>query len=144
MIITDSEYLHLIELEKSFKEQKVLQVGPPPIQWSRDIIATNKSEFFLLDGYRGSFEVKKYTFNKRYRQVIILIRLDSLGRHTNPDGTIFDGPHIHLYKEGFGDKFAFPVNKIGLKKPFKIEDGLIKLLKYCNVINIPSIQSSVY
>lgn len=29
--------------------------------------------------------------------------------HRNPEGEEIDSPHLHLYREGFGDKWAIPV-----------------------------------
>ena len=128
--------------KKIFKEKDELVLGPPPLQWSRDVVSVDKREIFILDFYRGYFEVKKYTYNSRYRQSIVLARLDSMGRHTNPDGEIFEGPHIHIYTEGFDDKFAYPVSKIGLDDKFEIDEGLSTLLKYINVEDIPTIKRS--
>jgi len=143
MSLTNSEYNQLRTIEKEFKDNTQLIVGPSPIHWSRDILSKDRSEQFILDCYRGSFEVKKFTYNKRYRQSIVIARLDSMGRHTNPDDSVVVGPHVHLYTEGFGDKFAYPISSINLSDPFTIEEGLLSLLTYFNVTNIPSIQTAV-
>jgi len=50
-----------------------------------------------------------------------MLRYDNGGRHTNPDGEKFEGPHIHLFKEGFNDKFAYPVSVIGIEETDSME-----------------------
>ncbi|TSA27051.1 MAG: hypothetical protein D4R67_06730, partial [Bacteroidetes bacterium] len=108
------------------------------------INAVKTKDTFILDFYRGSFELLKYTYNKRYRQIIILLRYDAKGRHANPDGENFDGPHVHIYKEGFDDKFAYPASDIGIEESDDMETVLVKFLRYCNVKSIPSIQTTMF
>lgn len=144
MPITQSEFDYLITIDKRFEKADELVLGPAPISWERNIIAIKTKDTFILDFYRGSFELSKYTYNKRYRQTIILLRYDAKGRHTNPDGITFDGPHVHIYKEGFDDKFAYPVTDIGIDKMDEMEAILEKFLTYCNVKSIPSIQTTMF
>ena len=99
---------------------------------------------FILDFYRGQIELLKYTYNKRYRQTIVLLRYDSMGRHTNPDGVNFDGPHVHIYKEGFDDKFAYPTEHIGINLTDDIDIVLNKFLYYCNIKRLPSIEKTIF
>jgi len=145
MSITQVEYDFLISQEKVFDDIiQPISLGPAPIQWTRQINSITNKETFLLDFYRGSFELTRYTYNKRYRQSIILMRYDSKGRHTNPDGETFDGPHIHFYKEGFNDKFAYPISEIGGTETDSMEEVLKKFLNYCKVIKYPSIEISMF
>ena len=61
----------------------------------------------MLDVTRAQIELTKATFQNRARQAIILMRLDLDGPpHRNPDGTKVQCPHLHTYREGFGDKWA--------------------------------------
>jgi len=69
----------------------------------------NGLEFFLLDVRGPSRNPSKARFQLRYRRNIVLARMCLAGRHTNPDGERFDGPHFHRYREGYGDKFADPI-----------------------------------
>jgi hypothetical protein len=144
MPITQTEFDYLIKLGKRFEEANELVLGPAPLSWERNIIAIKTKDTFILDFYRGSFELSKYIYNKRYRQTIILLRYDAKGRHTNPDGATFDGPHVHIYKEGFDDKFAYPVTDIGIDETDGMEAVLGKFLTYCNVKSIPSIQTTMF
>jgi hypothetical protein len=145
MSITQAEYDFLIKQEKVFEDTiQPISLGPAPIQWTRQVNSISTKEIFQLDFYRGSFELTRFTYNKRYRQTIILIRYDSRGRHTNPDGQYFDGPHVHFYREGFNDKFAYPISEIGCLETDTMEDILIKLFAYCSVKKYPSIEISMF
>jgi hypothetical protein len=53
----------------------------------------------------------KLKFQNRVRSVIVLVRLDVDGApHTNPDGQRLSGTHLHLFREGFDDKWAQPLD----------------------------------
>ena len=55
----------------------------------------------------------KCSFVLRYKKANkILLRLDvgCTSKHTNPDNTIIEGPHIHRYREGFDEKFALAID----------------------------------
>ena len=145
MGITQLECDHLISLKKEFEDLVTpVPLGPSPIKWTRTINSIDTHDTFLLDFNRGSMEIRRYTFNKRFRQTIILIRYDNDGRHTNPDGTQFSGPHVHLYGEEFNDKFAYPVSVIGVDPADDMDIVLKKLLIYCNVKRFPGFESPMY
>lgn len=145
MAITQLEFDLLLKEEKVFDDvSKSLALGPAPISWTRQINSLETNNIFLLDYYRGSFELSKYTYNKRYKQTIILLRYDNRGRHTNPDGISFDGPHIHIFKEGYNDKFAYPISEIGIEESDTIEIVLNKILHICNVTKLPSIEIPMF
>lgn len=145
MSITQTEFDFLINQEKSFDDLlSPIKLGPSPIQWSRQINAIKNNEFFLLDFYRGSFELSKYTINSRYRQIIVLLRYDNGGRHTNPDGQLFEGPHVHLYREGFNGKFAFPVSEIGVVNSDSMETVFTKIMHFSNVKKFPTIEVTMF
>ena len=145
MGITQSEYNYLIQEDKAFEDVETsIKLGPAPIKWKRIINTINGKETFLFDFYRGSFEITKYTYNKRYRQTIVLLRYDNGGRHTNPDGQFFDGPHVHLYREGYDDKFAFPIFEIGVSPSDSMEEVFKKIAQYCNIITIPTIEVTLF
>ncbi len=144
MSITQEEFDYLIKQEKVLDDLAPIELAPAPKEWTRSLTAAEIKEKFLLDFFRSGFELTKYTYNKRHRQTIILVRYDSFGRHTNPDGVTFNGPHVHLYREGFNDKFAFPVSELGVGQNDRINIVLEKLLKYCNVTSTPMITPPLY
>ena len=66
MGITQAEYDFLMVQNKSFDDLvSPIQLGPAPLQWVRQINSLTSKEIFLLDFYRGSVELSKYTINNR-------------------------------------------------------------------------------
>jgi hypothetical protein len=143
MSLTNIEYAFLLGLEKEFEDRTNIVLGPAPLRWERALVAPSTKDLFQLNFYRGSIEILKYTYNNTYRKSIVLARYDSMGRHTNPDGTQFSGPHVHIYDEKFGDKIAHPISILGLIPSSAIDECLLNFLKYFNVKDIPSVQSSL-
>jgi hypothetical protein len=117
-----------------------------PLQGERlevKVVSQDKKEEFLLDVSRSSIKLQKSKEQLRTRDVIILLRLDvNSAPHRNPNGTDVSGSHLHIYREGFADRFAveIPADK------FTDTENLTKLVedffKYCN-IDVPRIQGSI-
>ena len=143
MALTQGEYITLLALNKVFEDTSMIVLGPPPQHWSRNLRAVGSSEQFKLDFHRGRLEMR-YTYNLRRNQTVVLFRYDQGGIHTNPDGEKFDGPHVHIYREGYDDKFAYPVSQIGVLLTDSISEVLAKFVTYCNIINVPTIQSTLF
>ncbi|MHC4181155.1 MAG: DUF6978 family protein [Planctomycetota bacterium] len=109
-----------------------------------ELESVDKSESFILDVNRkGRIKLTKCTYQERYAVVEILLRLDIDGPpHENPDGEEVPSPHLHVYREGYGDKWAVPV-----PPEFSSTSDLVQTLQdfmqYCNVQKIPEIQHGV-
>ena len=102
------------------------------------LVSQNGRENFHLDMSRGRLNLSKRKWQNRARTTLILVRLEVNGPpHRNPDGVEVPCPHIHIYKEGYGDKWAFPVSRsdfVNLGDPVQtLED----FFKYCNIIDPP-------
>ncbi len=109
------------------------------------LISTDKREHFSLDLSRGTINLNKIKYQKRARQVIPLVRLDLGGPpHRNPDDKEVPSPHIHLYKEGFGDKWAFPVSSSVFSNLSDHWQVLIDFLRYCNISKLPNIDKELF
>lgn len=143
MSVTDSDFQLLIKLRKRFEDQKELVLGPPPMTWHRNILSLETRDIFILDYHRGQINIEKYSYNKRFRTNIVLLRICSHGRHHNPDGSLLVGMHVHIYKDQFDDRTAFPITVLGIDSTANRDEVLIALLKFCNVENIPTIQNSL-
>ncbi len=141
-MLTQEEFNYIITLKKEFKENDQITLQS---KWSRDIVAIETRDMFILDYYIGTIALTKFTYNKRYRKTIAILRFDSSGRHTNPDGQVFDGPHVHIYRENYGAKWAFPVSKIGINNGMIEKASVLeRFLQYCNVVNYPKIQPILF
>lgn len=104
----------------------------------------DEREEFSLDITRGRILLEKNTFQTRARKTVILARLDIAGPpHRNPDGEEIVCPHLHLYREGYGDKWAIP-----LPEMFRGTEDSIKLLDtfmdYCKIVNKPIIERGLF
>ena len=105
----------------------------------------NKRENFLLDVSRGKIDLLKGTYQNRSRQVIILVRLDFGGQpHRNPDGEEIPSPHLHIYREGYGDKWAMPVPVDRFPNLSNLWKTLDDFMRFCNIIEPPIIERGLF
>lgn len=109
------------------------------------LASTDRREAFLLDIRRARIDLAKGTYQQRGRQVVVLVRLDFGGApHRNPDGEEIGSPHIHLYREGYGDKWAAPVpgdRFVNVNDPWQtLED----FLRFCHVVDPPVIRRGLF
>lgn len=93
-------------------------------------------EHFSLDINRKRISLKT-GYQTRARQVVVLARLDFAAPHRNPDGSEVGVPHLHLYREGFADKWAIPVPEGLLKDPSDTWQVLQDFMAYCAVVEAP-------
>ena len=144
MELTDTEAEYLLKIEKHCEEDKTFEY---PFQGGKitiPLVSVDKREEFLLDINRMRVNLTKNTFQNRARKSIILARLD-LGcpPHRNPDGKEISAPHIHIYKEGFGDKIAYELPDV-FKDCKSIPDYLNCFLDYCNITKKPNIEMGLF
>ncbi len=140
MVLPQTEYEIVMALQKEFEDGITpLLLGPGPVRWTRQLFSPETREEFILDYHKGNIAIEKFVVNHRYRQSIILLRYCHTGRHTNPDGITLDGPHIHLYREGYADKFAFPAAEMGINISDDIQVIFRKVLQLCNIQITPTI-----
>src|SRR5690349_17637475 len=100
----------LIDMEKRFVDEKDWTFPAAGERIALALTSLDKRENFMLDITRAQIKLTKATYQNRARQAIILMRLDLDGPpHRNPDGIDIPCPHLHVYREGFGDKWAFPL-----------------------------------
>jgi len=105
----------------------------------------DKREHFLLDISRGRIDLQKVKMQNRGRQVVVLVRLDLSGPpHRNPDGTEVPAPHLHIYREGFGDKWAQPVPAQHFRNTNDLRVTLEDFLQFCNVTKPPYIEWGLF
>ncbi len=104
-----------------------------------------EKEEFILNYRQSSINLKKRNHQIRGRQVIILARLDLDGPpHRNPDGQELGPRHIHLYREGYGDKWAFPIPNDAFQNLDNTYGTLQDFMRYCNVVEFPNIERGLY
>lgn len=142
MSISQAEFEVIRLQSKQFDKLDNIELGHSP--WIREIICIENRDTYQIYYRRGSIEIKKFTFNKLFRKSIVLCRYDSRGRHTNPDGTVFDGPHVHMYDENYGDRVAYPVTILGLVGDLDMDIVLKAFLDHFSITPHPIIQRSMF
>jgi hypothetical protein len=94
----------------------------------------DKRELFFLDITRSQVVLTKGTYQNRARGVAILARLDFGGApHRNPDDQEIPCPHLHLYREGYGDRWAIP---LPTERFSDASDSWLLLLEFMQFVNI--------
>ncbi len=105
----------------------------------------DKREAFLLDLSRGRIDLAKVKMQNRARQVVVLVRLDLTGApHRNPDDQEIPCPHLHLYREGFGAKWAVPLPPGRFRDPSNLWGTLGDFMAYCNITQAPNIERGLF
>jgi hypothetical protein len=101
----------------------------------------DKREQFFLDISRGKIDLLRGKYQNRARQVVVLVRLDFGGPpHRNPDDEEIPSPHLHIYREGFGDKWAIPVPVDSFPRTNDLWGTFEDFLRYCNITQPPYIE----
>lgn len=103
------------------------------------LVSNDAEEKFILDINRVNFKISQVTFQNRTRSVIILARLDiDDPPHTNPDGVELPCPHLHIYRFGHGDRWAFPLPAGVFSDVSKIKATCDEFMDWANVVVPPS------
>ena len=143
-MLTQQKADELLNLEKHCISAPPIDFPMPGNMIELDIKSTDNREDFKIDVNRkGRIRLTKCTYQERYASVEILLRLDIDGPpHENPDGDVVPCPHLHVYKEGFGDRWAYPI-----PNTFTNTSDLVKTLReflvYCKVRNVSLIQRTI-
>ena len=76
---------------------------------------------------------------------MILVRLCFNGPpHRNPDGQEVPTPHLHLYRKGFGDKWAIPAPISQFRNVDDLWSTLEAFMDYCNIVEGPNIRKGLF
>ena len=107
------------------------------------LTSRDRREVFSLDINRKRISLKT-GYQTRARQVIVLARLDFAAPHRNPDGTEVGVPHLHLYREGYGDRWATPLPEGMLTNPGDAWQVLHDFMTYCRVVEAPNLVRGLF
>lgn len=143
--LTQTEADALIAMEKIRQDDEMWDYPALGGSISIPLISRNKREQFILDISRGKIDLLKGTYQNRSRQVIVLVRIDFGGQpHRNPDDQEIESPHIHIYREGFGDKWALPISTNDFSDASDLWSLLEDFMRFCNITKPPLIQKGVF
>ncbi len=144
MQLTQSEADRLIKMTKQFKSQEILDIQRGEKMTYALTAPADKSIPFHIDTHRGKRNRWKFTYNHRAKKAFILVRLDIDGTHKNPDGEKIIGDHIHIYKEGYHDRWAYPLSQFE-EYEFMDTSQIGQIFKefcdFCNAENPPAVQN---
>ena len=134
----------LIALPKRCADVSPINFPLPGESLRLDVASDDGSESFIIDVNRkGKIKLTKCTYQERYAVIEILLRLDVDGPpHENPDGVEVPCPHLHVYREGYGTKWAQPA-PAEFGDTFDLARTLHDFMQYCHVQEIPDIQRGV-
>ena len=109
------------------------------------LVSVDKREHFTLDITRAQIKLTKATYQTRARQAIILLRLDLDGPpHRNPDEQWIPCPHLHVYREGYGDKWALPAPASDYPNPADLVSTLSAFMQQCHIVDPPQFQVGLF
>lgn len=105
-----------------------------------ELVSRNRQELFRLIIERKARKISHAKYQTMVRKSIILVRLEIDGPpHKNPDKSIVPCPHIHVYREGFGTAWAYPVtDEFG--DTANLMECLQDFMRYCNIAQRPRIR----
>ncbi|TVQ04121.1 MAG: hypothetical protein EA381_00600 [Planctomycetaceae bacterium] len=137
ILLSQSEADRLLATEKqaALGEKPLFpDPGAGKIKVEVELRSNDNKESFLLDVSRSRMKISKATYQHRVRQVIILARVDLDGPpHRNPDGVEMPCPHLHVYREGFGAKWAGPLPP-NFSNPNDLWQTFEDFCDFCNII----------
>lgn len=139
-MLTQIEADAMIAMRKRFLNSRPIAMSPGTDD-TYELIGDDPRERFLLDVWRGMLRLSKYRLQTRARKVIVLVRLDVDGApHTNPDGHKIGGTHLHLYREGFEDKWAYQVDPREFRNPSDAWTAFKDFCRFCRIEGLPPFQ----
>ena len=99
----------------------------------------------MLDVTRAQIKLTKATYQNRARQAIILMRLDLDGPpHRNPDGEEIPCPHLHVYREGFGTKWAVAAPVDRYNDTLDLVSTCEAFMRHCNITGPSKMQKGLF
>ena len=145
IIFTQTEADALIAMEKHRLDDTRWDFPRPGESINIPLVSVDKREEFALDITRGRIDFLKGTFQNRSRKVFVLVRLDFGGRpHRNPDDEEIPSPHLHIYRQGYGDKWAMPLPVERFHNITDIWQLLEDFMKFCNITEPPFIDKGLF
>lgn len=134
----------LFEMEKVAASDATHDFPTPGVKVETALQSRDGREQFLFTMDRGRIKTVKIKYQTRARTVVILARLELEGApHRNPDGAKIMGPHIHLYRAGYGDRWAYPLPPEHFTDPSDAWQTLREFFAYCRIVEPPTIERGV-
>ena len=157
-MLTQLEADALFDLKKRPKSNDPVDFPEAGGKLLLELVSDDPKELFLANVTRGHVDVRQCSYAARARHVYVLRRLDLEGPpHGNPDvGEVpmpfpapFNGqrlpcPHLHLYVEGFLDKWAIPPTAGIMDPAGDLYNTMRLFLTYCKVDPLPTVLRGLF
>jgi len=141
-ILTQTKANELFKIEKHRQNDKKWHYPNTGGEVRIPLISIDKKEEFILDIWKRKISLK-YRYQTRVRKTVILVRLDIGGSpHRNPDNEEIPPNHIHIYKEGYDDKWAYPIPIERFRNIQDILETLQNFMMYCNITKPPLFENN--
>jgi hypothetical protein len=143
-MLTQAEADEFLQMVKHIVRPPSTITIPPGSDDTYELAGPNNREVFLLDVWRGTLRLSKLKYQNRVQTAVILVRLDIDGApHTNPNGERLSGTHLHLFKEGFDDKWAYPVDLLMFSLLTDPGKTFHHFCAFCNIEAPPPVQGFI-
>lgn len=143
--MTQTDADALIAMEKHRIDETIYNYPMAGEPLSIPLVSADKRENFVLDIRRSRIDICKVSYQNRARQIVILVRLDLGGKgHCNPDGEEIGCPHLHVFREDYGDKWATPVPENIFINLSDIQETMEHFMAFCNITIQPRIQRGLF
>lgn len=140
-MLTQAEADQLMSMAKHFLRPPAYISIPQGCDESFELAGPNDRERFLLDVWRGTIRLTKLRFQNRAQIAVVLVRLDIDGApHTNPDGVNVPGTHLHVFREGYDDRWAYPVDPSRFSLLTDPGTTFGEFCAFCNIEAPPPVQ----
>ncbi|HLN01753.1 MAG TPA: hypothetical protein VK335_20865 [Bryobacteraceae bacterium] len=132
-------------MEKRAADEQEWLFPAPGERVAIPLTSVDKRENFMLDVTRARIKLTKATYQNRARTAIILLRLDlDDPPHRNPDSTEIPCPHLHIYREGYGDKWASPAPVTRYPNTSDLVSTFEAFMQQCTIVDPPKIQKGLF
>lgn len=143
--LSQAEADGLIAMEKHRINEDHLDFPGPGERLGIPLQSPDRREAFFVDVTLSTIKLTKGTYQNRARQVVVLLRLDVDGApHRNPNGEEIPCPHLHVYREGFADKWAVPAPAGLIATDGSLYSTLALFMNRCNVTLPPNVQKGLF
>ena len=141
IMLTQAEAEWLIALDKFADGSKSIAI-PASGKLTVPLASSDSREDFLLDIEHGRrINLTRRKLQNRAREIVPLVRLDfgDAAPHRNPDDEDIPAPHLHLYREGYEDKWAYPATDV-FTATGDFWLTLDEFMRYCHIVTPPRIE----
>jgi hypothetical protein len=137
-LLAGNTITYLLGLQKQCLHSRIV-IPPSGERGSFEVVSLDETEQFLLDVNRtGTIKLTRCSFQERYavKEPLVRLDLDKSKPHRNPDDNVINGPHIHIYRTGYRDAWAYSLTEFPDYEFSDIDDITQTFIEFCDFCNI--------